>query len=651
MPDGVQPGNEDEGGQVAWSVRAHRATVMDLAWSADAERLAVFAAHEPMLILDPQTGAAFDWRAAAASAPAFGWGSGVGAIAWSPDGGLIALADGRSAQLVDTATWERVVVLDLEEGHASDTLAFSPDGRRVAGGVRPAGGGQVGCICLVVWDVATGAVASAIDMPRNPLTGSRGYASTVAWRPDGSQVAASTRFATMVVDVGAGVPINALPPAHALAWSPDGDRIALTETREFFQDHAAGGGIAVWDAETFERLVSRRVHDGVAYGLAWLPDGSTIVSGGRDGDVVLVDAASLTDLARVTAPGPVQVVRVAPDGRTVAVGTRSGMLYVLASTLAEPVGRYPIGGGRVHTVALSPDERYVASGGDDGTVRVWSVATGAMVTEWVPGGGISALAWSSDGRWLAVAADGVTLYEMTGWRYHATPYAGWPSPPVEALSFAPDGRTLAAASYEEVTLIDVVGGNVLRRFNPYEFVGEGAYLQRLAWSPTGDMLVAASEDGSLWAFTVSEGGAVSLANRARHLDGVRSLAWHPDGGRLAVTGQDYGTDAMRTVVLDAATLEPLEEMVFLAGGTNLASGYVAGGAWFWAAGTAHTGPHPDPPPGYRNAVNVWDVASGTWVDGLADAGTVGGVAWAEDGSFGLIANWQGDLWKWMVRQP
>ena len=76
----------------------------------------------------------------------------------------------------------------------------------------------------------------------------------------------------------------------------------------------------------------------------------------------------------------------------------------------------------VQSVAVSPDGRWVASGGWDGLLKIWELAPAAPGGQWVTnlslgGSPISSVAFSPDGRWLAAGSwtNGFALFNAPGW--------------------------------------------------------------------------------------------------------------------------------------------------------------------------------------------------------------------------------------------
>jgi WD40 repeat protein len=98
------------------------------------------------------------------------------------------------------------------------------------------------------------------------------------------------------------------------------------------------------------------------------------------------------------------------------------------------------------TLLLAPDDSWLATAGDDGTVQIWDPGTGTPLrTLSAHSGPVSELAAGPDGAWLASAGtDGtVGIWDpATGQRHHTL----WEHPgPVAAVAVAPDGSWLVSA--------------------------------------------------------------------------------------------------------------------------------------------------------------------------------------------------------------
>jgi WD40 repeat protein/DNA-binding CsgD family transcriptional regulator/transcriptional regulator with XRE-family HTH domain len=186
-------------------------------------------------------------------------------------------------------------------------------------------------------------------------------------------------------------------------------------------------------------------------------------------------------------------------------------------------------------LALSPDEHTLASGNEDGSVRLWDVESGALLWSGWHTKGTWCLAFSPDGSMLTSGSEdgSVRLWEAS----LGTPLEDIPHPgAVFSLAWSPDGRLLANG--------DVAGTIRLwerQQTGPARCVrtlsGHTTLVRGLAFSPDGSVLVSASWDSTVKLWELASGRC--LETLVGHTERVQALAWSPDGGTLASGGWDH----------------------------------------------------------------------------------------------------------------
>jgi WD40 repeat protein len=143
----------------------------------------------------------------------------VWSVAFSPDGTLLAVGESGGVLLVNWPAGDLLGVLD----RGARSLAFSPDGRRLAG--VPQG------IQVFLWDVPPDPQAKALQKPQ-VLRGHKRGLKALAFAPDGATLATGGLDETVILwDVASGCERASydwkVGAVYALAFAPDGMTLAV----------------------------------------------------------------------------------------------------------------------------------------------------------------------------------------------------------------------------------------------------------------------------------------------------------------------------------------------------------------------------------------------------------------------------------------
>jgi WD40 repeat protein/tetratricopeptide (TPR) repeat protein len=304
---------------------------------------------------------------------------------FSPNGQLIATADGSGLRLWDGATGRLVRELSAGDNSRIYSVAFSPANDRllaVGYGARELSG-QAGISYVALWDIDAGVelarLSGATDLPDfqvNEMTG----------------------------------------PVAALVFSPDGKYLVAGFGNKFwFSSASSPNPLMVWEVAT-RRLIRRlKGHTGFCVSLDFSRDGKLLASGSRDGTAIIWSTATWKATHRLENPDRsdresqagrsfVDDVALSPDGKTLALASRGGNVHLWDVATGKLLQKLKGHSSAVSAVAFSPDGRTLASGGNDQTVRLWNVPTGRELMQLdaasVELGSVVTLAFSPDGQHL-----------------------------------------------------------------------------------------------------------------------------------------------------------------------------------------------------------------------------------------------------------
>jgi WD40 repeat protein len=284
--------------------------------------------------------------------------------------------------------------------------------------------------------------------------------------------------------------------------------------------------------------LSLKGHTGWVGGVAFSPDGKTLATCSADGSVKLWDAATGREHHTIAAhEDTVTAVQFSPDGKRIATSSFDGTAKVWDSATRKSIQTFRGHRGAVQTVAFDPrDDRLVATGGIDGTVRVWHSDSGVERRTDPHRSWVNAVAFhpKTFGRMASASSDNTFCFRNAGdgkitTQVHAR------SAELRCLAFSPNGRWLATGTrYGPVKVWDSETGNEVATL-----MGHTADVWAVAFSEDSRILASGNGDWDrpgevrLWDTTTWTETA-----RLKHSGEVLSLAFSPVGRWLAAGSWD-----------------------------------------------------------------------------------------------------------------
>jgi WD40 repeat protein len=433
----------------------------------------------------------------------------------SADGRLVAFPREQVATVTDTRTGETLASLQLPLDDVSG-IAFSPDGEQVAMGTLNS--------TIHAWRWRTGE-------HRERAAPRTGHINDVAWSPDGQLIATAhsdwnVRIWNADLSRARGVLRGHRAPVESVAFATDGASLV---------SGADDGSVRTWSTATLDDVSVLRGHESYVYPVAVGPDSDLAVSGSWDGTARTWSLLAAEPLRTFQPPHEhpgLQVLGVAisPDASTLATSTSEGALVTWDLASGAELGRAQVAAGPLARIAYARGGAMLV-GPVDSNVR--GLDARSLSTIWAQDEALGLAVPSPDGARIATrgrpgalvldAADGHVLLRIED-----------DEPGLSAFAWSPDGRQIA-------------GGTMTGRLIRWS-ADDGRRLQAiaaspgkiytLAWSPDGTRLAVGGEDGVIRLFDPNGGDAV--IELRGHASYVYSLAWTPDG-RTLVSGSGDAT--------------------------------------------------------------------------------------------------------------
>jgi WD40 repeat protein len=503
----------------------------------------------------------------------------MGDLAFSPDGKLLGFtARDSTLRLLEVPSGVTRRVLTGGRG-AWNTLSFSPSGRSVAAC------GDRGCR---LWPLAGKGTqrffphVRALEFRSDDAFATGGDDGAIKlWEPSGARFRligrhssangdfsraarevwslASSQDGRFLASVGSDRAVNLWDLEHgtrqllgqtsqvstAVRFGHDGGSLATLEGGEDLRVWRPATGEGTPGKTDYKPAISTalRGHVNKIGYFEYSADGSRIVSAGEDGTVRLWSVAPDEPGFLNAGSGLFSDVGFSPDGRAVACawlerwGAKRARVWLwdsqnrarteLPGTLALPWNS--LAEMSTRAFSFSPDGERLAALSQDGSVLLWRLPSGGLVTLRAHAGSTLVVSFAPDSGLLASAGEDrkVRLWTRDG---EARGELTFPGGKISNLTFAPSGHTLAVAGWDGSLLLWDPRQSIPRSLARSKFG-----IRHLAFSPDGTLLASSHQDGAIRIWDLATG---AFREWMGHELFVRQALFSPDGTHVVSGGLD-----------------------------------------------------------------------------------------------------------------
>jgi WD40 repeat protein len=312
-------------------------------------------------------------------------------------------------------TWECLHTLTKHSGIVQ-AVAISPDGKTLASGSNDT--------TIKLWNLDTGELLET-------LTGHTSAVLSLGFSPDRKILVSSSNLefndgTIKIWDLKKLQLKQTLENSWlamrvcSVAFSPDGQYLATGHLSVTL----LGTPIKIWDLNRGKVRCSLKGHGWDATSVAFSSDGQILVTGSNDGSIMIWDWRREQRLRTFNRPNgfvnslvswfdssveSIWSIAISPDNKIIASGGSEGLVILWDINSGKRLHVLTKHSGAVYAVAFSPDGQTLASGSRDSTIRIWNCETGQLLQTLKHLGPVKSLAFSPDGQTLVSGSEDSTV--------------------------------------------------------------------------------------------------------------------------------------------------------------------------------------------------------------------------------------------------
>lgn len=532
----------------------------------------------------------------------------INRLAFSPDGTILASAlDDSSIRFWDVASREPIGNVLIGHSGIITALVFSPDGNTIASGSEDA--------TVRLWRISDGRLLPSSEDQSQISEAVR----SVAFSPDGQFLAYATDENNVYVWNMSDGSLQWTFPGNSIAFLPDGQKLVVCSEASvsirsmvngnlLYQDYfesgrevtisADGQMIAMISTDDDIRLLqvadnkfvspqTLGTNMGMITSIAFSPNGQMLASTSTD-NIISFWRPGTGDLIQILedhVSNP--YLALSFDEKLLASGSPEGRINLWSLEDGEILRSFWEQSGYVRSLSFSPDGRRLVSGADDGSVRLWDVDSGILLQTL---DGHSDVVWSvvfsPDGQYILSGSDDGTAHR---WYLPQLDDEGKQQEfayniPVHGVAYSNDGDSLAFG------LGNPYNNNISvlsTRFNlNTRLSGHRGDVRSVCFSPDGRFIASGSSDTTIRLWNISSNFINTTETLVGHTATVTSVVFSPDG-TLLVSGSNDGTvrlwdvETGRLLQTLADHRDSVLSVVFSSDGKFIVSGSLDGTIKIW----------------------------------------------------------------------